>query len=224
VCAVCATLRVPSADVSFQIRAANDTQLHLLVRSLAPISPRQVTIPVGSSLPTGRGALDQMVTIATGAGLRPRVLEVPSRKSPGTFLFSVPPIGTPVDLGRAISLFFSAGDLGRYASSSSLRRHGWRIFGVAVARSTYGRPAAVRAALGRAATPSSHPTFLRTLTITHEGPRGVVVRRRLVWLVVTPTPIGPRAGATSITAVDATTDRVIETQHDFLGRLRAVVR
>jgi DNA-directed RNA polymerase specialized sigma24 family protein len=224
VCAVCATVRVPSAHVSFQIRAASATQLRRIARSLEPVSPRQVTVPVGASATRGRAALDQMVTIATGAGLRPRVLEVPSRRPPGTFLRSVPPIGTPVDLGRSISLFFSAGDLGRYATPVSLRRHGWRIFGVAVARTTYRRPAAVRAALGPHARPSAHPTFLRTLTITHEGPRHVVVRRRLVWLVVSPTSLGGRAGAASITAVDAATNHVIEAQRDFRGRVPTAVR
>jgi DNA-directed RNA polymerase specialized sigma24 family protein len=224
VCAVCATLRVPSAHVSFQIRAANGRQLHRLAHSLEPVSSRQVTVPIGTSASRARVALDQMVTLATGAGLRPRVLEVPSRHRPGTFLFSVPPIGTPVDLGRSISLFFSAGDLGRYASTASLRRHGWRIFGVAVARSTYGRPAAVRAALGRGASPAAHPAFLRILTITHEGPRRVVVRRRLVWLVVSPVRLGARGAARSITAVDATTDRVIETQRDFRGRVPLAIR
>lgn len=225
VCAICASLRVPSAGVTFQIRANNDTELHRIQRSLQPISPRQVTVPIGTSTTTrGRAALDQMVTIATGEGLRPRVLEVPSRRPPGTFLRSVPPIGTPVDLGRSISLFFSAGDLGRYATPASLRRHGWRIFGVAVARTTYRRPAVVRAALGRGADPTAHPTFLRTLTITHEGPRRVVVRRRLVWLVVSPTSLAARSGATSITAVDAATNRVIESQRDFRGRVTTAAR
>jgi DNA-directed RNA polymerase specialized sigma24 family protein len=224
VCGVCASLRVPSAGVSFQIRAANGTQLHRIARTLQPLSPRQVTVPIGTSTAHGRAALDQMVTVATGQGLRPRVLEVPARKPPGTFLFSVPPIGTPVDLGRSITLFFSAGDLGRYATTASLRRHGWRIFGVAVARSTYGRPAAVHAALGRAASPTEHPTFLRTLTITHEGPRRVVVRRRLVWLVVSPTRLGDRGAARSITAVDATTGHVIEQQRDLRGRVPMAVR
>jgi DNA-directed RNA polymerase specialized sigma24 family protein len=224
VCAVCATLRVPSAHVSFQIRAANGRQLHRIARSLGPVSARQVTVPIGTPTPRGRAALGQMVTLATGAGLRPRVLEVPSRHQPGSFLFSVPPIGTPVDLGRPISLFFSAGDLGRYASTASLRRHGWRIFGVAVVRSTYGRPSAVRAALGRGASPATHPAFLRILTITHEGPRRVVVRRRLVWLVVSPTRLGTRGAARAITAVDATTDRVIETQRDFRGRVPVSMR
>ena len=214
------TLRVPSARISFRIHAANGTQLRRIRNSLQPVSPRQVTVPIGTPA-HGRVALDQMVTIATGAGLRPRTLEVPSRERPGTFLFSVPPIGTPVDLGRSISLFFSAGDLGRFATTASLRRHGWRIFPVAVPRPTYGRPAAVRAALGphRPAHLSDHPTFLRILTITHEGPRRVVARRRLVWLVVTPDLHGARPGAASITAVDAGTDHVIESQPDFRGRV-----
>jgi hypothetical protein len=215
-CAVCATLRVPTAHVSFQIRANSSLELHRIERSLQPISPRQVTVPIGDSTDTARAALDRMVTVATGEGLRPRVLEVPSRRPPGTFLRSDPPIGTPVDLGRSISLFFSAGDLRPYATTVSLRRHGWRIFDVALAGTTYPRTAAVRAALGRGASPAAHPTFLRSLTITHEGPRGVVVRRRLVWLVVTPAVAGP--GAASITAVDAATDRVIETQPGFRGQ------
>ncbi|WP_151083881.1 hypothetical protein [Nocardioides cynanchi] len=223
--AISTTLRVPSARVSFHIRAANRTQLRLIRNSLQPVSSRQITVPIGTAA-RGRAALGQMVTIATGAGLRPRMLEVPSREQPGTFLFSVPPIGTPVDLGRSISLFFSAGDLGRFAATSSLRRHGWRIFPVAVPRPTYGRPAAVRAALGphRTTSTAGHPTFLRILTITHDGPRRVVVRRRLVWLVVTPDRIGTRRGAASITAVDAVTDRVIETQHDVRGRIHPAIR
>jgi hypothetical protein len=152
------------------------------------------------------------------------VLEVPSRQPPGTFLRSEPPIGTPVDLGTSISLFFSAGDLGPYATNASLRRHGWRILGAAVVPPPYPRAAAARAALGRDAPPSAHPTFLRTLTITHDGPRRVVVRRRLVWLVVSPTVAGDRPGASSITAVDAGTGRVIETEREFRGRGETVLR
>jgi len=223
VCNVCADLRLPDAGVSFEIRASSALQLRAIEASLQPIGPRQVTVPTGG--PTGTDVpLDQLVTVATGEGLRPRVLEVPSRRPPGTFLRSDPPIGTPVDLGRSISLYFSAGDLGRYAVTRSLARHGWRIFPVAVARTTYPRQAALRAALGGHARPARHPTFLRTLTITHEGPRRVVVRRRLVWLVVTPTVSGSRDGATSISAVDATTGRVIEAQGDFRGRVATVLR
>jgi hypothetical protein len=66
----------------------------------------------------------------------------------------------------------------------------------------------------------NHPTFLRTLTIVHDGPRRVVVRRRLVWLVVSPTRVGPQPGASSIAAIDATTGRVIEAQQIFRGRVR----
>jgi hypothetical protein len=223
VCNVCADLRLPEARVSFEIRASSALQLRAIEASLQPIGPRQVTVPTGG--PTGTDVpLDQLVTVATGEGLRPRVLEVPSRRPPGTFLRSDPPIGTPVDLGRSISLYFSAGDLGRYAVTRSLARHGWRIFPVAVARTTYPRQAALRAALGGHARPAGHPTFLRTLTIPHEGPRRVVVRRRLVWLVVTPTVSGSRDGATSISAVDATTGRVIEAQGDFRGRVATVLR
>ncbi len=223
-CAICADLRVPSSGVSFQIRANDDTELRRIELSLQPVSPRQVTVPIGTPAADRRVALDQMVTIATGAGLRPRVLEVPSRRPPGTFLRSTPPLGTPVDLGRSISLYFSAGDLTRFAGRHSLARHGWRIFPVAVARTTYPRQAAVRAALGPGAGSGRHPTFLRTLTITHEGPRRVVVRRRVVWLVVTPAAFGSRTGATSITAVDADTGRVIEGQVDFRGRVEPTTR
>jgi hypothetical protein len=219
-CAVCARLRVPSSAVTFQIRANNSVLLHRIERSLQPLAPRQVTVPVGEgSLP-----LDRMVTIATGAGLRPRVLEAPSRQPPGTFLRAEPPIGTPVDLGTSIALYFSTGDLGPYATNASLRRHGWRLFGVAVAPPPYQRRAAVHAALGRSARPSAHPTFLRTLTITHDGPRGVVVRRRLVWLVVGRAVGDNRPGASSITAVDAATGQIIEVQRGFRGRRKSVVR
>jgi hypothetical protein len=211
---------VPSSSVTFQIRANNSVLLHRIERSLQPIAPRQVTVPVGEgSLP-----LDRMVTIATGAGLRPRVLEAPSHQPPGTFLRAEPPIGTPVDLGTSIALYFSTGDLGPYATNASLRRHGWRLFGVAVAPPPYQRRAAVHAALGRSARPSAHPTFLRTLTITHDGPRGVVVRRRLVWLVVGRAIGDNRPGASSITAVDAATGQIIEVQRGFRGRGKSVVR
>jgi DNA-directed RNA polymerase specialized sigma24 family protein len=223
-CLLCATLRVPSAGVSFDIRANSGTELHRIERSLQPIGDRQVTVPLPTG-PTGqRSALDQMVTVSTGIGLRPRTLEVPSRQAPGTFLRSDPPIGTPVDLGRAIALYFSAGDLSRFATGRSLARHGWRIFPVSNAETTYGRVEARRAAGVSAGTPSRHPAFLRTVTITHEGPRRVVVRRRLAWLVVTPAVGRSRPGASSIVVVDATTDHVIETQQGFGGLARAAIR
>lgn len=223
-CPICATLRVPSAGVSFEIRANSDTELHLIERSLRPIGDRQVTVPVPTGPAGCRAALDQMVTMSTGIGLRPRTLEVASSEAPGTFLRSDPPIGTPVDLGRSIALYFSAGDLSRFATARSLARHGWRIFPVSDAHTAFGRLEARAAAGLPAGTASSHPAFLRTITITHEGPRRVVVRHRLVWLVVAPLVKGARSGAASIVVVDATTDRVIERQPGFRGRVGAAVR
>lgn len=212
VCLTCATLRVPAAGVSFEIHASTPRSLRRIEKSLHPISDRQVTVPIWTAPPSGRGALDQMAVIATGAGLRSSVLEMPSRRPPGTFLRSDPPLGTPVDLGRYVALYFSAGDLGRYATDRSLGRHGWRIFPVSRDQPTYGRREAIRAAgLSHAA---GHPAFLRTVTIIHEGPRLVVVRRRLSWLVVSADP----GGTVSITAVDAATDRVIESQSGLHGR------
>jgi RNA polymerase sigma-70 factor, ECF subfamily len=220
VCGVCARLRVPSASVSFEIRAHDAALRHRIEASLQPIGIRQVVVPIGPPPTRDRPALDEMVSAAIGSGLRPRVLEIPSLLTPGTFLRSDPPIGTPIDLGRSISLFFSAGDLGRFATTASLRRHGWRIFAETTSRPTYGRLTAVRAAVGRTDVRGNHPTFLRTLTIVHDGPRRVVVRRRLVWLVVSPTRVGPQPGASSIAAIDATTGRVIEAQQIFRGRVR----
>jgi hypothetical protein len=223
-CPTCATLGVPTAGVSFEIHTRTPAGLRRIEVSLAPISRRQVTVPVWTTPATGPGALDQMTTIAIGSGLRPRAFEVPSRRPPGTFLGSNPPIGTPVDLGRSISLYFSAGDLARYATGSSLRRHGWRIFPATTAQPPNGRSAAIRSALGSAAGLQRHPAFLRTLTITHEGPHNVVVRRRRVWMVVTPSTLGSRRGASSIIAVDATTGHVIEAQREFRGRVRSAYR
>jgi hypothetical protein len=219
-CPTCATLRVPAANVSFDIRAASTSGLGRIEASLRPISSQQVTVPVPTAVTGGRGALDLMTTVATGEGLRPRVFELPSRRPPGTFLRSEPPVGTPVDLGHGIALYFSAGDLGRYATTGSLARHGWRIFPVSTYDPSYGRAEAIRAAGVSSPSPARHPAFLRTLTITHEGPRRVVVRRRVVWLVVTPSP----RGAVSIIAVDAATDHVIESQDAFHGRTSRAVR
>jgi hypothetical protein len=211
-CPGCATLRVPTAGVSFEIQASSTRSLRRIEESLHPISSRQVTVPVWTAPATGQSALDQMTVIATGVGLRSRVLEVPSRRPPGTFLRSDPPLGTPVDLGRYVALYFSAGDLGRYATGGSLARHGWRIFPVSSDQPSYARSQAIRAA--GVPHPAGHPAFLRTLTIIHEGPRLVVVRRRLTWLVVT----AHRDGTVAVTAVDAATDRVLESQSGFRGR------
>lgn len=215
-CESCATLRVPTANVSFEIRATRPGELRRIEDSLRPLSTRQITVPVWTDPGTGPHGLDQMTVVATGQGLRPQVFEVPSRRPPGTFLRSTPPLGTPVDLGRAIALYYSAGDLGRFATAGSLGRHGWRIYPVTSARPSYGRVEARQTAGVAGPSAGRHPAYLRSLTIIHEGPRLVVVRRRLTWLVVS-TDGGP-GGSVSITAVDADTDRVIESQSGFRGR------
>jgi hypothetical protein len=216
-CRTCAVIEMSSSSVTFEIHARTRNQMRVIEDSLQQLSSRQTTVPVWRD-PTGAlAAPDQMTTISRAAGLRPHVLEVPSREPPGVFLNSDPPMGTPVDLGRNVTLFHSAGDLGRYASSASLQRNGWRLSAVSDFEPPYGRPAAIRAAGGGGATTDA---FLRTLTITHEGPRHVLVQRRLAWLVVTASGDRRNEHLATITAVDAGNGHVLETRTGFRGRSR----
>jgi hypothetical protein len=215
-CRTCAVIEMSSSRVTFEIHARSPHQMRVIEDSLQQLSSRQTTVPVWRDPAGATAAPDQMTTISRAQGLRPHVLEVPSREPPGVFLNSDPPMGTPVDLGRAITLFYSAGDLGRYASPASLQRHGWRLSAVSDFEPAFGRPAAIRAAGGGTATEA----FLRTLTITHEGPRHVLVQRRLAWLVVTAPGDRRNGHLTTITAVDARNGRALETLTGFRGHSR----
>jgi hypothetical protein len=216
-CPTCATLTVPSTSATFEIRARTTGQLHRIESSLRPVSGRTITVPVWQAPVHGPAALDQMTQIALANGLRPQTVEMPDPEPPGTFLASSPPMGTPVDSGRGITIFYSAGDLASYATATSLRRHGWDIS----AAGDFAPPVTRDQAKAAAARFGVHPgtdVFLRTLTIVHSEPAGQRIQAVLAWLVVS--GVEQRGGRTTatLTAVDAVKGRVLETRTGFVGR------
>lgn len=216
-CPTCATITVPSTSAIFQIRARNRRQLHSIEHSLRPVSGRSITIPVWQVPEHGAPALDQMTQISLADGLRPQTVEEPSSAPPGQFLRSLPPMGTPVDLGRGITIVYSAGDLAAYATTASLHRHGWEVSAAGDFSPPFTRDQA-RAAIARSGGRPGPDVFLRTLAIVRDAPSGERVRATPVWLVVRRLDLHRTPTTYTITAVDADNGRVIESRTGFVGR------
>jgi hypothetical protein len=216
-CLTCATITVPSASATFEIQARTTGQLHTIEHSLRPVSGRTITVPVWQVPEHGRPALDQMTQIALADGLRPRTVETPSAAPPGKFLASSPPLGTPVDSGRGITIVYSAGDLASLATVTSLHRHGWNVRAAASFSPAVTRDQA-REAAGQFVDRTSSDVYLRTLTIVHSEPAGQRIQAVPTWLVASGVEHEGGRTTCTLTAVDADNGRLIETRTGFVGR------
>jgi hypothetical protein len=199
---VARVLTIPAAGLQFVAGAENISQSDALLKTVRPLAGDQTTVAVAISRASGQYVL----TSASGHHLQSRTIQAetqdPTYERPGQLIRTVPPVGTPVDDGSVVKIFVSAGDLGAVVSPNALTAAGWEVKGATDVSPSVSADRAhheVSHPAGASGAPANYGEFLRSLN------------GNLVWIVALGTPAGSEV---QLTAVDATTGRILQT-HTF---------